>query len=235
MRERERECVREWQGESLTREGNEEKKKTSFQHIFFILFLFFSIFKIFSSRAKSLQIQTSEKKKLPPRALFLMMMVVAGREETVDTFDGDNSDNDYDQLRREQFVENVFPSRKIARQMREKLFLALRFVWSKFELYGWYFLLALAVYVTFKRQIRGFFRKLSSVLVGRRKKEKSFSAEEREKLERARRKQEEAWEKASRERLTKKTNVDKRIEAVEKKASRLGVAKQRKGHVLGRE
>jgi len=171
-----------------------------------------------------------------------MMMVVAGGEETVDAgvveatpFDGDNSDKDYDQLRREQFAENVFPSRKIAQQLREKLFLALRFVWSKFELYGWYFLLALAVYVTFKRQIRGFFRKLWSVLVGRRKKEKSFSAEEREKLERARRKQEEAWEKASRERMTKKTNVDKRIEAVEKKASRLGVAKQRKGHVLGRE
>ena len=219
----------------------ERANKRFFEPFFFcestLLYL-----KIFSSRAKRLQIQTSEKKKLPPRALFLMMMVVAGREETVDAgvveatpFDGDNSDNDYDQLRREQFVENVFPSRKIAQHLREKLFLALRFVWSKFELYGWYFLLALAVYVTFKRQIRGFFRKLSSVLVGRRKKEKSFSAEEREKLERARRKQEEAWEKASRERLTKKTNVDRRIEAVEKKASRLGVAKQRKGHVLGRE
>jgi hypothetical protein len=35
--------------------------------------------------------------------------------------------------------------------------------------------------------------------------------------------------------LTSKTNADKRIEAVEKKASRLGVAKHRKGHVLGRE
>jgi len=226
-------CVSESVRESLQREGNEEKKKHHF-HIFFARFFFSKIFS--SSRKKS-----SETKKLPPRALFLMM-VVAGGEETVDAgvveatpFDGDNSDNDYDQLRREQFVENVFPSRKIAQQLREKLFLALRFVWSKFELYGWYFLLALAVYVTFKRQIRGFFRKLWSALVGRRKKEKSFSAEEREKLERARRKQEEAWEKASRERLTKKTNVDKRIEAVEKKASRLGVAKQRKGHVLGRE
>ena len=212
------------------------KKKRSIIFTFFSRDFFFLFLKIFSSRKKS-----SETKKLPPRALFLMM-VVAGGEETVDAgvveatpFDGDNSDNDYDQLRREQFAENVFPSRKIAQQLREKLFLALRFVWSKFELYGWYFLLALAVYVTFKRQIRGFFRKLWSALVGRRKKEKSFSAEEREKLERARRKQEEAWEKASRERLTKKTNVDKRIEAVEKKASRLGVAKQRKGHVLGRE
>ena len=41
--------------------------------------------------------------------------------------------------------------------------------------------------------------------------------------------------KASKEKLTSKTNADKRIEAVEKKASRLGVAKHRKGHVLGRE
>ncbi len=100
---------------------------------------------------------------------------------------------------------------------------------------------ALLVYVTFKRHIRGFCRTLWSRTAGRllertTKGKSSISEKDREKqLERARRKQEEEWEKASKEKLTSKTNADKRIEAVEKKASRLGVAKHRKGHVLGRE
>ena len=147
----------------------------------------------------------------------------------VEATDGDHHHHQGDEHR----VDDVFPSRKIARAMREKLFHALRVVWMQFELYGWYVLLALVVYLTFRRQIRGCLGKLWSTVA--RRKEKSFSAEEREELKRARRKQEEQWKKASKEKLTSKTNIDKRIEAVEKKANRLGVAKQRKGHVLGRE
>lgn len=147
----------------------------------------------------------------------------------VEATDGDHHHHQGDEHR----VDDVFPSRKIARAMREKLFHALRVVWMQFELYGWYVLLALVVYLTFRRQIRGCLGKLWSTVA--RTKEKSFSAEEREELKRARRKQEEQWKKASKEKLTSKTNIDKRIEAVEKKANRLGVAKQRKGHVLGRE
>ena len=148
--------------------------------------------------------------------------------------------NDFEDAREN----NLFPSRKIAKLLREKIFLVLRVVWRQFELYGWYFLFALLVYVTFKRHIRGFCRTLWSRTAGRllerTRKGKSSISEKKEKdrekqLERARRKQEEEWEKASKEKLTSKTNADKRIEAVEKKASRLGVAKQRKGHVLGRE
>jgi hypothetical protein len=146
--------------------------------------------------------------------------------------------NDFEDEREEQ---NLFPSRKIAKLLREKIFLVLRVGWRQFELYGWYFLFALLVYVTFKRHIRGFCRTLWSRTAGRllertTKGKSSISEKDREKqLERARRKQEEEWEKASKEKLTSKTNADKRIEAVEKKASRLGVAKHRKGHVLGRE
>ena len=146
--------------------------------------------------------------------------------------------NDFEDEREEQ---NLFPSRKIAKLLREKIFLVLRVVWRQFELYGWYFLFALLVIVTFKRHIRGFCRTLWSRPAGRLLErttigKSSISEKDREKqLERARRKQEEEWEKASKEKLTSKTNADKRIEAVEKKASRLGVAKHRKGHVLGRE
>ena len=145
----------------------------------------------------------------------------------------ETTDGDHHHQGDEHRVDDVFPSRKIARALREKLFHALRVVWMQFELYGWYVLLALVVYLTFRRQIRGCLGKLWSTVA--RRKEKSFSAEEREELKRARRKQEEQWKKASKEKLTSKTNIDKRIEAVEKKANRLGVAKQRKGHVLGRE
>ena len=145
----------------------------------------------------------------------------------------ETTDGDHHHQGDEHRADDVFPSRKIARALREKLFHALRVVWMQFELYGWYVLLALVVYLTFRRQIRGCLGKLWSTVA--RRKEKSFSAEEREELKRARRKQEEQWKKASKEKLTSKTNIDKRIEAVEKKANRLGVAKQRKGHVLGRE
>ena len=167
-------------------------------------------------------------------------MVEYSEETTSDAASSQNQEeqfNDFEDAREN----NLFPSRKIAKLLREKIFLVLRVVWRQFELYGWYFLFALLVYVTFKLHIRGFCRTLWSRTAGRllertRKGKSSISEKDREKqLERARRKQEEEWEKASKEKLTSKTNADKRIEAVEKKASRLGVAKQRKGHVLGRE
>jgi len=174
-------------------------------------------------------------------------MVDYSEETTSDAVVKASSQNQEEQFNdfEDERENNLFPSRKIAKLLREKIFLVLRVVWRQFELYGWYFLFALLVYVTFKRQIRGFCRTLWSSTAGRLlertrtrflEKKSSISEKDREKqLERARRKQEEEWEKASKERLTSKTNADKRIEAVEKKASRLGVAKHRKGHVLGRE
>ena len=130
-------------------------------------------------------------------------------------------------------VDDVFPSRKIARAMREKLFHALRVVWMQFELYGWYVLLALVVYLTFRRQIRGCLANSGRrsrerrKRVSARKNEKSSNGRDENRKSSGRRRRRRNW--------TSKTNIDKRIEAVEKKANRLGVAKQRKGHVLGRE
>jgi len=56
-------CVREWQGESLKREGNEEKKESfSHQHAAHFLKLFLKIFSL-RAQKKSSEIQTSERKR----------------------------------------------------------------------------------------------------------------------------------------------------------------------------